>query len=239
MTLNEPEIGAMIATLARAGGLATTAPVIGDAGVPMRAKLLFVIAIAIGVGLNRPGVAIADLPMTATLDLAVGLLTGLIARFVLAKVAIAGQLIGLSLALGFAEQYDPTAGESAGTIRAMFMVLAALAFLASGGLEAVVRCAGASGLRVTEIGALGPELIRQGTAAFGHGLALAGPVVLAALVGNLGLAVLNRATPAVNVFSISLSAVLILGGAVLLATSANLLRGIAAAAGAAANVFTG
>ena len=42
MTLAEPEIGAFIAALARVGGLAATAPVIGDTGVPMRARLVFV-----------------------------------------------------------------------------------------------------------------------------------------------------------------------------------------------------
>lgn len=51
--------------------------------------------------------------------------------------------------------------------------------------------------------------VRRATAAFGHGLALAAPIVLASLVGNLAFAVINRAEPAVNVFSIALAAVLV------------------------------
>jgi len=226
MTLSEPEIGAVVATLVRTGGLAATAPLIGDPGVSMRARLMFVLAVGLAVGATRPGVPFAELPLAAVVELAVGLLTGLCARFVLAQVAIAGQLMGLSLGLGFASQYDVHAGESAGTLRTMLMAIAGLAFLAVGGFDAIVRSVASGPAHVGQIAFLGPELIRQGTAALGHGLALAAPVVLAALVANIGLAVMNRAAPAANVFSIALAGVLILGGVVLLATAAHLIGGV-------------
>jgi flagellar biosynthesis protein FliR len=228
MTLTEQELGALVATFARAGALAATAPVIGDAGVSKRARLLFVLAIAFGVGANRPGLPFEQLPLVLPLEIAMGLLTGATARFILARVAIAGQLMGLSLGLGFASQYDHNAGESAGTVRSILVALAGLAFLMTGGFEAVVRSTAEPAH--PSLALLGPEVLRAATAAFGHGLALAGPVVLACLVGNLGLAVLNRAAPAINVFSISLAAVLILGGFVLLATSTSLVGGIVQAA---------
>ncbi|MEO8698625.1 MAG: flagellar biosynthetic protein FliR [Kofleriaceae bacterium] len=224
MSLTEVEIGAIIAALSRAGALAATAPIIGDA--PVRARLIFVVAIALGVGLNRPGVAYVDLPMVVLIEVAMGLLTGTTARFAMAGVAVAGQLIGLSLGLGFASQYDLHAGESAGTIRMMLTTIASFAFLSVGGLEAIVRSAAASPNHAVEVALLGPELLRQGTSAMTHGLMLAGPIVLAALVGNIGLAVMNRAAPAVNVFSISLAAVMILGGIVLLATATDLIGGV-------------
>ena len=78
-------------------------------------------------------------------------------------------------------------------------------FLGSGGLEAIFRSVAASPTSITDVAFLGPQLVRAATSAMGHGLALAGPIVLAALVTNVGLAVMNRAAPAVNVFSISLS----------------------------------
>jgi len=225
MTLSEPEIGAFIAVLARVGGLAITAPVIGDTGVALRARLVFVLAVSAAIGANRAPVAFSALPLVATVELAVGLATGFTARAVMSRVAIAGQFMGLSLGLGFASQYDPHAGESAGVLRTLCTTLAALAFLAAGGLEAIVRSAASSPADLAQLSALGPAFIHHATAAFAHGLALAAPIVLAALVGNLALAVMNRAAPAVNVFSIALSAVLILGGAVLLATAAHLVAG--------------
>lgn len=237
MNIDPATLGALIAAFVRGAALAFTAPVIGDAATPVRARLVFVIAVALGVGLNRPGVPLEDLPMTVILEIASGLIIGTTARFTMAKVAVAGQLMGLSLGLGFASAYDPHAGESAGTLRTILTTVAALVFLGAGGLEAIVRSVAASPTSVTDVALLGPQLVRAGTSAMGHGLALAGPIVLAALVANIGLAVMNRAAPAVNVFSVSLPAVLILGGIVLVATSGTLFAGVADVAQRAVGVF--
>jgi flagellar biosynthesis protein FliR len=228
-SITEPEIGAFIVVLLRCGAIAMTAPVIGDQGVPARAKLIFCVAVAVAIAPNHPGVMYAELPATAILELAAGIVTGLTASFILSRVAVAGQIMGLALGLGFASEFDPHAGESAGTLRMMTTSLSGLAFLAANGLEAVVRgvATPASTLAVTG-GTM--ELLRVGTAAFGHGLALAAPIMLAALVGNVGLAVLNRAAPAMNVFSIALSAVLSVGAVILVATSGSFILGISEAA---------
>lgn len=237
MNLDPATIGALIAAFVRGSALAATAPVIGEGGVPIRARLVFVIAVALGVGLNRPGVPLGELPMVVVLELASGLITGATARFTMSKIAVAGQLMGLSLGLGFASAYDPHAEESAGTIRTMLTTVAGLVFLGAGGLEAIVRSVASSPASITDIAMMGPGLMRAATSAMGHGLALAGPIVLAALVTNIGLAVMNRAAPAVNVFSVSLSAVLIIGGIVMVATSGTLFAGVADTARRAIEVF--
>lgn len=226
MTLTDPQIGALIATLGRATGLVATSPVIGDSGTPMRARLLLVLAIVGTIGPSRPEVALAEAPAVAMLELAVGLVTGLAARFVIVRAAVAGQLFGLSLGLGFASQYDLRTGESAGTLRTLVATLAGLVFLSAGGLEAIVQSAAAAPAHPVQLAALGPMVIELGTSAFGHGLALAAPIVLAALVGNVGLALVNRAVPAANVFSISLPGVLVIGGIALLASASELVERI-------------
>jgi len=237
MTLSEPEIGAFVAVLARVGGLAATTPVVGDSGVSVRARLVFVLVVSAAIGASRPPVAFAELPMVAAVELATGLATGLVARAVMSCAAVAGQLMGLSLGLGFASQYDAHAGESAGVLRTLVTTLAGLAFLEAGGLEAIVRGAASRPASMPELAALGPAFVRQATLAFGRGVALAAPILLAALVGNIALAVMNRAAPAVNVFSIALGAVLALGGVVLLATAAQFVGGVSDAARAAIDVL--
>ena len=239
MTLSEPEIGALLATLARVGGLAATAPVIGDQGVTSRARLVFVLAVTAAIGPSRAPVTLAALPAIATAELAIGLVTGLTARVVMARVAVAGQLMGLSLGLGFAAQYDMHAGESAGVVRTLLTTLASLAFLACGGLEAIVRSAAAGPADISQLAALGPAFVRHATSAFGHGVSLAAPILLAAFVGNIALAVMNRAAPAVNVFSIALGAVLVLGGGVLMATAAQLIGSLTATARVAIDALGG
>ncbi len=217
MSLTPGEIGAFVCALARLGGMVATAPVIGDGGVPLRAKLVFVLAAAFAVAANHPPVDYEAVPPTMLVELAVGLTTGMSARFVFSRVAIAGQLMGFSLGLGFASQYDPHAGESAGTLRALASTMAGVAFLAAGGLESIVRAAAEHPAHVTDLATALPRALADGTAAFGRGLAIAAPIIFAAAAaGNLGLAVMNRAAPAVNVFSIALPAVLVAGAVLML-----------------------
>jgi flagellar biosynthetic protein FliR len=215
LSLGEAEIGALVVATARVTGLVLTAPVLGDGGFSARAKLVAVLAIGTVIGLARPAVMYDQLPATALLELGVGALTGASARFVMARVAVAGQLIGLALGLGFAQEYDPRASESAGTIRALTTTLSSLAFLAAGGLAAIVRGAAAPA-HVVDLATLSSHVVADAVSAFGRGVAIAAPILLAGIVGNLGLAVMNRAAPGVNVFSFALVAVLALGGLVVL-----------------------
>lgn len=237
MHFDAGELGAFIVAFSRASAIVATAPVIGDAGVSVRARLVFVVAIAFAVGANRPPVELIDVPGIALVEFAIGLITGMTARFIMSRVANAGQLIGLSLGLGFASEYDARAGESAGTVRMLATTLASLAFLRSGGLESIVTGVAGEPASMIDLALLGPSLIEHGTAAFGHGLALAAPVVIAALVGNLGLALMNRAAPAVNVFSVSLAAVLVIGGIAMIASSPAFVAGAISTAREAAAIL--
>ncbi len=224
MHVSPAELGAFLVALMRVGALAFTAPVIGDSGVPVRARLVFCVAVAIALAANRPPVELDDLPAQAFLELGSGLITGLTARFVMLRIATAGQLMGMSLGLGFASEYDVHAGENAGILRTLCSTLGSLAFIAAHGLEAIVRSVTVPASAFNLLGG-SSELIRQGCASFGYGLSLAAPIMLAALIGNLGLAVMNRAAPAMNVFSIALSAVLLVGVALLIGSAGGFVAG--------------
>ena len=226
MHFTESDIGAFIAVLCRVSGLAVTAPVIGDAGTPSRARLVFVLAITAVLGAARAPVRFDVLPMIGAAELAIGMITGVTAKIITSRVAVAGQLMGLSLGLGFASQYDAHAGESASVMRTLLTTLVAFAFLTAGGLEAIVRSAAAAPASLNDLPDLGHAFIRHATASFAQGIVLAAPVLLASFVGNIALAVMNRAAPAVNVFSVALSAVMIVGGLVLLSTAAHMVSGL-------------
>ncbi len=226
---------AFLAALARAGGFAMTAPLLGEAGTPMRARLVFAVAVASAVSVAAPaqdhGAVLALVP----LELGAGALAGASARLVLDRVAAGAQLIGLFLGLGFASDYDVRAGESATAARRLISALAGLAFLAAGGLEAGVRCV-ATPLQVTDLQHISGALSLS-TSLMSHALAFAAPALIAATVINLGLAVINRAAPALNVFSVSLTAVLVGGGLVLLACAPATAAAIDGTARAAVDVL--
>lgn len=209
--------GPFVAALARAAGFAFTAPLLGEASTPVKARLAFAVAVASAVSMAAPhqelGLVMALLP----LELGIGALAGASARLVLDRVAAGGQLIGMHLGLGFASDYDVRAGESATSARRLISALAGLAFLGAGGLEAGVRCI-ATPIAVHDLHHL-TGAINLSTSVMVHALAFAAPALIAATIINLGLAVMNRAAPALNVFSVSLTAVLLGGGLVLFASA--------------------
>ena len=207
--ITESALGAFIVVLLRCGAIAMTAPVMGDGGVPVRAQARAVYLVAIAIAANHPGVAFVDLPRTAPWS-RVGRHPGLTASFVLARVAVAGQIDGPRARARFRvgvrparrrirrrDPHDRDVARRAGVSRGEWP-------------RALVRGV-ATPTSAIAVGTGCLELLRVGAAAFGHGLALAAPVMLAALVANVGLAVMNRAAPALNVFAVALSTVLALG----------------------------
>lgn len=220
--------GPFVAALARAGGFAFTAPLLGEPTTPLRARLVFTVAVAAAIAGTAPAQPIAAVLGLIPLELGAGALAGVSARLVLDRIAAGSQLIGLHLGLGFAADYDPRAGESASSVRKLISALAGIAFLAAGGLEAGVRCI-AMPLRATDFADLSHVLLLA-TSVMTHAIAFAAPVLIAATIINLGLAFMNRAAPAMNVFSISLPVVLLGGGLVLMATAPTMAAAIDATA---------
>lgn len=222
----------------RAGGFAFTAPLLGDPGTPVRARLLFAVAVAATVSSATPPADVHAAFARLPIELAAGILAGVSARFILDRAAAGGQLIGLHLGLGFAADYDPRAGESASAARRLVGAIAGLSFLAAGGIEAGVR---AVAVPVTgfDLGAGLVGVVDLGASLMVHAMAFAAPILLAATVLNLGLALVNRVAPAFNAFSISLVVVLIGGGLVLYSTASSGADAIDASARAAVDALDG
>jgi flagellar biosynthetic protein FliR len=230
--VTEAVVLAFVLALARVSGLAFTAPLIGDASTSRRVRLIVVVAVAALLTPLRLGAPpLVDLPPVLALELGAGLATGLCARFVMARVETAGHLIGLSLGLGFAAQYDPSSGAAGSSTSVLASTIGGLAFLAAGGLEAlVVAAAGHGDVLPTTVAARGQDLLALGAGTLRAGLVLAGPLVAAALVTNVGLALMNRAAPAINIFSINMVGVLLVGLLVLVAIGPQFVTGVMATA---------
>ena len=232
-------LGAFLLAAARATGLALTAPVIGDGTTPVRARLVFVLATAAAVAPVIPAPPLAAVAAIGLLELAAGLVIGWIARLAIHAVAAGGQLVGLAVGLGFASEYDPSAGESASVVRQLIAALAGLGFLAAGGLEALVRAVAAPPVTGLDLASLGPVLIDRAAAVLADGVALAAPALFAALVINLGMALAQRAAPALHVFAINFTVVLLVGALVLWSTAHDLAGRVGEAGRTAAAVLQG
>jgi len=232
-------ITAFVAAFARAMGVVFAAPVTGDPTTPARVRVVLALAIAAAVAPMWPALELGDAPLVIVLELATGLATGAVARVALAGVDAAGQIIGVALGLGFAAEYDPRAGESASVVRRILGTLAALAFVGAGGVESIVASVAAGPARALDAAAWGSAAITRACDVLARGIALAGPVVIAAAVVNAGLALANRAAPALNVFSVSFAVVMIACGLVLLATAPATVAGLWSAGRDAAEALRG
>ena len=207
--------------LGRTGGLLWAVPGWEQRQLPVRVRVAatFVLALAMTpfVSQRYTEQAVPGLEWLP-LELAWGLALGLSMRILLASAEIAGELMGVSLGLGFANFFDPGAGEAANPVRRIAQTLALLAFIAVGGLAAPVRVL-AHPLLADLVWF---ELLRDATRvftlfsdSFSLGVALAMPMIVATTCANLAVGLANRAASGLNVFSVMLALTALIGWAVL------------------------
>jgi flagellar biosynthetic protein FliR len=158
----------------------------------------------------------------------VGVAVGFGAAVLVAAAETAGDLMSTSVGLSGASLLDPLSGAT-NTVLAHFAQLFAVTVLLSVGGHLVMLDALAESVRAVPLGA--PVDVRAGLAAlvaggaalFALGIKFAAPVVAAAMIGNVALAVLTRVAPALNVFTVAFPLQIGLG----LAASVAALAGIA------------
>jgi flagellar biosynthetic protein FliR len=213
------QIGAFLAGVARTAAWAHAAPLMGERAVAPRLRIAAAGLFALAATAARPPLPLAQLPSALPVELLLGLLFGFTSRLVLLGAEAAGQLVGLELQLGFAGSFDPMAREEALPTRRIAAALAGIAFLVSGGLEAHVRALSWHGAPTLD--AL--DSLRTVALASGEvmvtALRAAAPLAIAGVVTHLALGFASRAAPALNVFSVSLACILVVGGLLLAATT--------------------
>lgn len=215
---------ALLWPLTRVLGVIATAPIFSDRSIPMRIKL--------GIGLILTFVIMPTLPTMPTFEifslqgllilvqqLIIGLAMGFSIRLVFAAIGIAGQLIGMSMGLGFATFFDPqTQGQNTAISQFLSMLLM-LIFLSLDGHLLVVSTMANSFTTIpiaTDSAGISPmKIVDWGATIFSTGLLLALPAVTALLVTNMALGILTRTAPQLNLFGIGFPLTLSIGFLVL------------------------
>jgi flagellar biosynthetic protein FliR len=221
-------IAAFIWPLTRILGLLAVAPPFGNARVPRKVKVMLGMLIATIVAPNVPALPALDpmsLPGLLILvqQMIIGLSMGMAIRIVFAAVEMTGQLISMTMGLGFAVFFDPNSQGQSAAISQLFSLLATLLFLSVNG-HLVLISALADSFVTMPINAapMSTEGLRQmvnwSGIVFSMGLQLALPVVGVLLVTNLALGVLTRAAPQLNLFGIGFP-ITLSAGFVLIAVS--------------------
>lgn len=212
----------------RIGVLFILAPPFGSFGVPVNIRVLLVVALATALagatGLQAATVpdSIGDLLAGAAGELLLGgmFAFGLFATF--AAFSTAGRILDLQIGFGIANVIDPVTQRQAPLLGTALNILAVCVFLAADGHLLLLRAIAWS-MEVVPPGAFAGGLdaaliVAQFGAVFSFAVALAAPVMIALLLIDIGLGVVSRSMPQVNVFIVALP-VKVVAGVVLLAIS--------------------
>ncbi len=161
------------------------------------------------------GLADAPSPRLALLvarELLVGLVLGLVASAAFRAAEVAGRLGDTLRGATLAEVLDPTSGERASPLAALYVLLATLVFFAIGGVPRLLEALLAS-YRALPVGG-GPSVAgARGAAALvadasarviASGVGLAAPVIVALWLADLALGLVARAVPQLPVYFLGL-----------------------------------
>jgi flagellar biosynthetic protein FliR len=196
-------------------------PVLGNRTVPMRAKVLLALMLAIVIAPTLPPPPAVDPASAAGLlilaqQIIIGVAMGFTARIVVASAEMAGQLAGLQVGLGFAVFFDPQGSGQTPIVAQFYGLIAILTLLAMDGhhllLTALAESFRSLPVSLDPIAPPGLRVVVEwGGEIFRAGLMMSLPVVGSLLVANVALGVLTRAAPQLNIFAVGFPVTLALG----------------------------
>ena len=215
-------IGAFFWPFVRVLAMLSAAPVfsMGDMPVMLRVGLAVLVSVAIAPALPAmPPVQFgtATAWMLLLQQLLVGGAIGLSMTVILTAVQFAGGVIGLQMGMGFATLFDPVQGVQVTSLMSFLNMITLLLFLAVNGHLVLLAVIARSFTLLPVAPNLGLTAqtwyaLAQGSGAiFSLGLALAAPVIGVLLIANLGLGVLTKLAPQLNLFAVGFPMFFIMG----------------------------
>jgi flagellar biosynthetic protein FliR len=148
-------------------------------------------------------------------QITIGILMGLMLQVVLAAVATGGQAIAGSMGLSMAQMMDPNLG-NVPVVASFLVILASLIFLGLGGHVLLMELLIQSfemlpiGQGLLSLNAIG-QLLGWSAMMFLGAVLLALPLLVILLAVNLGLGVVVRAAPTLNIFAVGFPAMILAG----------------------------
>jgi flagellar biosynthetic protein FliR len=145
-------------------------------------------------------------------QIAIGALMGLMLQVVTAAVVVGGQSIAASMGLAMANMMDPNLG-NVPVIAQFLVIMASLIFLGLGGHALLLQLL----LESFRLLPIGQSLFAWSSMMFVGGVLLALPMLVILLTVNLGLGVVTRAAPTLNIFAVGFPATILAGFLILYA----------------------
>ena len=201
----------------RSIALFASAPIFGHTAVPVRVRVAIGLLVALAIAplgaahATQVPESVAAIAATIVNEAAIGLSLGFGLRLVFAVFAPLGELISLHGGLGAANVLDPSSGASSGVLGVLLQWVGLMVFFAVEGHHQLLRGLAASFAHVPLGQALwAPEsfgrIVDMGGSLFELTARLAAPVTAVMLVSNVGIGILGRAIPQLNLIALQLPA---------------------------------
>jgi flagellar biosynthetic protein FliR len=220
---NLPALGAtFLLVFARTGTMVMLLPGLGEQNISPRLRLTIAVMLAaVLLPLHRddyhidPG-ALGPAIVMLIEEIIIGAVLGLTARLTISALEVAGSVIAQQLGLGFVTSVDPTQGEQ-GIILGTFLTMLGITLFFATDMHYLVIAAlndsytlFAPG-EVPSTGDVAALMTKTVSGAFRIGIQLSAPFLAFGLLFNLGLGVLSRLMPQMQVFFIALPLSILIG----------------------------
>ncbi|MEO6394650.1 MAG: flagellar biosynthetic protein FliR [Devosia sp.] len=212
---------------ARVGTILMLLPALGEMIIPARLRLSFATVFSlvlypiISPGLPRlpsETLAVGALVMH---ELAIGLILGAITRLITMAAAVAGSVIAFQAGLSVAQTADPTQGGVQGAIIGNFIGMLGVTLIFATNLHHVALYAVRDSYMIFAptdplmFGDAAEMAIRSAASAFVIGVQMSAPFIVLGLVFYLGMGILGRMMPQLQVFFVAMPATIWVGLALL------------------------
>lgn len=221
------ELALFLYITARMSGFVLFNPILGRRNIPGIFRSGFILVLSVFVfsfagqgGVHIPG-SIVELSFRILLELALGYLLGLVMNFFLYIPQLAGHAIDTQMGMTMNQVYDASAQANLSVSSMLLNTLMLLLFFAGNGHHTLLRIILTS-QEIVPFGAvtLGTEAVNALLELFVEctvlAMKLCMPILAAELIGQLGMGVLMKVIPQINVFSINIELKVLIGLALLL-----------------------
>jgi flagellar biosynthesis protein FliR len=213
---------AFLLVFARTGTMLMLLPGLGEQNISARMRLTFAVVLAaILLPLHRNAyhvdpAALGPAIVVLVEEILIGAMLGVTARLTISALEVAGSVIAQQLGLGFVTAVDPTQGSQGALVGNFLTMLGITLFFATDMHHLVIAALNDSYALFTpgEMPASGDAaalITRTVAGAFRIGIQLSAPFLVFGLVFNVGLGVLSRLMPQMQVFFVALPLSILLG----------------------------
>lgn len=177
--------------------------------------LLFTIIAVNLINFDTAALSISNLYSQIVIQLVIGIFSGLLLIIINAAITVAGQAISNSMGLGMANMVDPSIG-SVPLISQFLILLSTLIFLSIDGhliiANIIIRSFEILPLGQTiDINLINDYLFEWTPLIFLAGLTLSLPILVSVLLINIGLGIITRSAPSLNIISVGFPIIMAVG----------------------------